>query len=225
MTDAFPIAINWTSVNKYDGSDWTAFNNGFTNEHLTLIQLVDAIKAGHAFTSPHRHEHPEVEGKAVCFRHSANWIESQHAGADHDELSIFDVLDIPFVANYAALVYTTPSHTEQAPRSRSVFILDQVVTDPAYYVRAMRAITWHLAGKVDAACKDAARVFYGSKDCTVRMVRNVLPLAVVDQLIAEYDAEEARNLEEAQRERAKKAAKRATRPASDNDDVICPFQC
>ncbi len=184
--DTIHIAINRKYVNKYTGDDWWGFNNAFTNEHLTIDQLIEAIERGRAFTAPHRHEHPVIDGKEIAFRHRENWIEAQHIGADHDDLSIADALNLPLVRDYAAFIYTTASHTNEAPRCRSVFILDQVITDKEYYNQGQKAIAWHLAGKVDRACTDAARLFYGSRCCTTYRSDKTLPLLTLEQLIKEY---------------------------------------
>lgn len=214
------VAVNRAHVNKDMGNEWD-FNNSFTNEHLTRDQLVMAIKAGRAFTSPHEHiNRPKEDGKKTAFRHSDNWISSQHDGADFDYSSFDGALQVSFVRDYTNFLYTTSSHTPENPRSRAVFIFDQVVTDKAYYAKIKKAIVWHLGRVIDRSCKDVARVFYGSKDCEVLLLNNVLPLAVVDQLIAEYEAEEARIAAAAQAERAQKAAARAASGRTDNDDVI-----
>ena len=180
------IAVNRKYVNKYTGDDWWTFNNSFTNEYLTVDQLIEAIERGRAFTAPHRHEHPVINGKEIAFRHRENWIEAQHIGADHDNLAIADALELPFVRDYATFIYTTPSHTDSTPRCRSVFILDQVITDQEYYNQGQKAIAWHLAGKVDRACTDAARLFYGSRCCTTFRNGKTLSLSALEQLIKEY---------------------------------------
>lgn len=199
------IAVNRTTVNKDVVNEWQ-HNNGFTNEHLTVDELVTAIRAGRAFTSPHQHRNlPKPDGGTTAYRTSENWIESQHDGSDFDHSSFADVLQISLVRDYAAFLYATTRHTAADPRSRAVFIFDQVVTDRDYYAKIKKAIVWRLGGVVDKSCKDVARQFFGSKDCEVLMLNNVMPLAVADQLIAEYEAEQAA----AQEERAKKAAARA----------------
>ncbi|MFZ9393890.1 MAG: hypothetical protein ACO28P_08045, partial [Ilumatobacteraceae bacterium] len=50
---------------------------------------------------------------------------------------------------------------------------------------AASALLW-LFGTADRQCKDAVRFFYGSPGCRVEMVNNILPLEVIQHLIAQY---------------------------------------
>ena len=179
--DYFRVAISTMELpGKIKPGDpiWKSFNGSFENLELSPPALGWMIDEGRAFTTWH----------ANNWRTSANYICGQHLGIDFDTRSVADALADPFVAKYAALVYATPSSTPEAPRSRAVFLLDSPISQPANYVRAASALIWTFGGAADRQCKDAARFFYGSLCSMPTRLDNVLPLAVVRALIADYEA-------------------------------------
>jgi hypothetical protein len=185
----FDIAVNRHHVNKLPNGDprWQDFNDSFENLSLTQVELCQEIKAGHAFTSPHKHERHQLKsGKMTAYRHSVNWCSSQHFGLDHDDIGPDAVLENDFIRQHAAIVYTTASHTADAPRSRSVFIVEQPITDVSKYTEAAAALHWKFAGMADSSCKDAARLFFGSKDCEIYNLGNIMPTAVVEEICCEF---------------------------------------
>lgn len=132
-----------------------------------------------------------TSGKAISvsavtgdWRREDNFISSQLMGVDLDESPGIDALfEDQFVREYAFLAYPTPSHTEQAPRSRVLFILDQPLTDKERYKLLVKRLMHRFAVPLDESCKDAARVFYGSDKPGYRANEAArLPLAVLDAL-------------------------------------------
>jgi len=193
MESKFEIAVNRQFINKLGKGDprWGQYNDTFENMSLTQVELRQEIKLGHAITSPHRHErHTLPSGKQSAYRHSLNWERSQHLGLDHDDLGFDAVLELNngFVCEYGSFIYATPSHTPQAPRTRSIFLLERPITDKDEYSEASAALHWKFAGYADSSCTDSARNFFGSKDCEIRNINQVLPMAVLDQLRAEFRA-------------------------------------
>jgi hypothetical protein len=55
------------------------------------------------------------------------------------------------------------------------------------YTAATSSLLW-LFGTADRQCKDAARFFYGSKDCQIEWLGQELPLEKVKQMIQQYQA-------------------------------------
>jgi hypothetical protein len=54
-------------------------------------------------------------------------------------------------------------------------------------------LVWHL-GTADGQCKDAARLWFGAKDCELVKLGNVLPVSVLDDLLAAHEqAQKAEN--------------------------------
>lgn len=179
----FEIAINQNYAGKLADdattAEWARFNDAFENRYSTVRDMIAEIQAGHAFTSP-------CDGR----RKAENWSSSQHLATDHDGVgaAFGDLLQDEFILENAAFVYSTPSHSEDEPRSRVVYILEEAITDLERYSLAQLAIHWKFEGYADRACKDPARLFYGSPGCQVRYIGNVLTVAALDALIAEFQA-------------------------------------
>lgn len=96
----------------------------------------------------------------------------------------------PLIAQYAAFVYATPSSTYTRPKSRAVFILDEMIkTAEGYQAAAAALIDLATDLRPDIACKDASRLFYGSKGAEHHVnAYAVLPLAMLRE-----HAQEMRN--------------------------------
>lgn len=182
------IAVN----RKYDSkiakdaqlSVWNRFNGTFKTESLDLAGLAAVIQAGHAITAVHK-----------SYRKKDNFISAQHLGLDFDTEDARSSLDTlqadEFISKYGALLYTTASHTPQKPRARVLFILEQPITDPEQYRRAALALIARY-GMVDEHCKDAARVWFGAKGCEVRVLGNLLPSQVLENLMRAQSTRQAR---------------------------------
>jgi hypothetical protein len=160
---------------------WGKFNASFENLELDTLKILDHIYHGRAVTTWHK-EH---------WRTSENYLLGQHIGLDFDggtrDSSISALLDDSFVIRYGSFLYTTISHTDESPRSRVMFLLDQPIMQAKNYTLAVSALLW-LFGTADRQCKDAVRFFYGSKDCKFEYLNNTLPLEVVKKLISQYQA-------------------------------------
>ena len=158
---------------------WTQFNASFENMDLEMIEIANLIYTGHAFTTWHK-DH---------WRAGKNYQLGQHLALDMDTEDNRSTLPYlasdKFIKQYASIIYTTPSHTPEAPRARVLFLLDTPIQQPANYVLAVSSLLW-LFGTGDRQCKDSARFFYGSTGCEVELPNKTLPLAVVKQLIADY---------------------------------------
>ena len=191
MTDpTYRIAVStWALDHKLapGAPEWSAFNASFTNQSLNPFDFARAIYDGHPFTTWH----------ANGWRTSANYVCGQHLGLDFDAgdqtSTLPALLSNPFIHRHANILYTTPSHTPEAPRARVVFLLDTPIMQATNYALAAAALLW-LFGTADRQCKDAARFFYGSMRCDMEMFDNVLSLATVKHIIAQYQASGKREL-------------------------------
>jgi hypothetical protein len=157
---------------------WKAFNASFENEEVTAVGAAWMISDGRAFTTWHANQ----------WRSSENFTCGQHLGVDFDLWGMDRALADPFVDEFAAIVYPTPSSTPEAPRCRAVFLLDTPIVQAANYVRAATALIWAFGGQADRKCKDATRFFYGSAGCMPVRREKVLPLAKVKALITQAEA-------------------------------------
>ena len=191
MTDpTYRIAVStWALDHKLapGAPEWSAFNASFTNQSLTPFDFAHAIYDGHPFTTWH----------ANNWRTSANYVCGQHLGLDFDAgdqtSTLPALLSNPFIHRHANILYTTPSHTPEAPRARVVFLLDTPIMQATNYALAAAALLW-LFGTADRQCKDAARFFYGSMRCEMEMFDNVLSLATIKHIIAQYQASGKREM-------------------------------
>ena len=192
MTDpTYRIAVStWALDHKLapGAPEWSAFNASFTNQSLNPFDFARAIYDGHPFTTWH----------ANGWRTSANYVCGQHLGLDFDAgdqtSTLPALLSNPFIHRHANILYTTPSHTPEAPRARVVFLLDTPIVQATNYALAAAALLW-LFGTADRQCKDAARFFYGSMRCEMEMFDNVLSLATVKHIIAQYQASGKREMQ------------------------------
>ena len=169
---------------KYVGkavNDWEDHTINFGLEALDLQGIADAIQDGYAISAAHHTR-----------RHTDNFISAQHIGLDfdtEDERSCVNVLlTNPFLSQYATIFHPTSSHKPDAPRSRVFFVLDTPIKSAKQYVLYVRALLWKF-GLADKQCSDAARLWFGAKDCElVCMPDKVLPVSVLDSLVNEQAA-------------------------------------
>lgn len=182
ITPTFKIAVSRYQVDhKLPPGDpaWPRFNSGFDNLELTIERLLEKIYAGQAITTWHK-DH---------WRTKENYLLGQHLGLDFDNgdksSSLETLCNDKFISRYAAFLYTTMSHTPEAPRARVIFLLDTPIMQAKNYTLAVQALLW-LFGTADRQCKDAVRFFYGSPRCDFELFANVLPLDVIRKLIAQY---------------------------------------
>lgn len=175
----YKISINRMALNgklPQGDSRWKQFNDGFDNLTLSPTEIAEQIYFGYSFTTWH-------SGR----RSLANFILGQHIAVDMDtcdERSTLETLEQhPWVRMYAGILYTTPSHTEQSPRARIVFLLDQPITDATAYGEAVQFVMSQFDNP-DTSCKDASRFFYGSKNCDLLILDNHLPVSHLRRLYA-----------------------------------------
>lgn len=178
----YKIAVNRHSLDRklpHGDPFWHTFNASFQNLELEPFDLGRMIYDGHAITTWHGNN----------WRHSKNFLLGQHLGLDFDtedkRSALATLMADKFIARYAALVYTTPSHTPEKPKARVIFLLDTPIQQAANYALASTALLW-LFGTADRACRDAARFWYGSLHCEMEMPYQELPLEVVKRQIAQY---------------------------------------
>lgn len=128
-------------------------------------------------------------GKAICVaalkgkrRKREDFESAQIVGLDFDDhTDVDELMDDPFIEEYAFLVYRTPSWTPEAPRSRALFLLDSPINDGARYKRLMLRLLQRFQSADDL--KDEVRIFYGSTHPGAVMTNNSrLPVAILEAL-------------------------------------------
>lgn len=159
---------------------WKTFNGLFENKELTQSQLASDIYLGKPFTTWHKNK----------WRDSKNYWCGHHLGIDFDtedtRSEIGTLLKDPFVQKYASILYTTPSHTIDAPRCRVVFLLDQPIYQAKNYANAAAALLW-MFSSADRQCKDPVRFFYGAGEgADMELLSGILPIDIVKDMITRY---------------------------------------
>jgi hypothetical protein len=174
------LAINEHIIDKASSAVLSENTGTFQNVDLTPTQFAEHIKLGHAFCAQHGNG----------WRKSENFTVSGVLAVDIDDgLSVQDALDDDFVQDYASILYTTPSHTEEFPRFRIVFELEVSITDKDRMRDALTGLINRFGS--DEACGDICHMFYGSTTSEPIMFGNKLPELLVEELIER--AKESRN--------------------------------
>lgn len=175
MNKTIYLATHTAIINKPEKSDKKAFytlSNGWKLEETTIENLAKHINNGYPFTVQHQ-----------GIRKEENFIRSNILTVDIDQgMTLETALADPFIKENAALLYTTPSHTSEANRFRIVFVLDRMITEASEMRSAYTGIIRKFGG--DKACKDACRLFYGSKGSNPIIIGKSLPNHELDKLIA-----------------------------------------
>jgi hypothetical protein len=180
MNPRYKIAVSKMSLaHKIPPGDpiWPKFNASFENVEMETGEIVQALYDGFPVTTCHGNK----------WRVSTNYICGQHLGLDFDGggVTLDSLLRDKFIVKYGAFVYTTMSHTEENPRCRAMFLLDQPIMQSKNYALAASALLW-MYGAADRACKDSVRFWYGSPGCQFEYIDNVLPLEVLRRTIQNY---------------------------------------
>ena len=178
-------------------SRWGTFNDSFRNQEVDLVGFADQIYMGHAYTS-------WMRGR----RNTDNFVCSQWLGLDFDTCdsrsSIDSLMAEKFIREQSAIIHTTPSHKQDAPKARAIFCLDQPIHQAKNYRDANNALIWMFESESDSQCKDAARFFYGSKDCDMAMTANTMSINLVKILVEDYRKHQAQ-IQAAERKRRERA--------------------
>jgi hypothetical protein len=97
-------------------------------------------------------------------RQTSTFSASDIISADLDDVGdIKEIQNNPLVKDHASLIYTTHSHSKDAPKLRIVFALERTITDAIEMRAATRSLALRLSG--NGSVVDPARLFYGSTDC------------------------------------------------------------
>lgn len=184
--------------------EFREFNGTFDNRDISPEELMRLVANQWCITAQHN-----------GYRHSKNFIAGQHLGLDLDNLdmSLEQIVKVPFFMKYASFAYTTPSHTTEHPKLRVIFVLDRPVRNKDKYAEAAASLVDRF-GTTDQTVKDPARFLYGGGfGCLTHWWGNVMTLEDVrDELILPY-----RRAMEQQAEAARRAA--ANKVVIPNGDV------
>ena len=174
------IAINTHYSNKISNGDdtrstWRHFNGSFTNITISPEQWLDHIYAGHPYAAQHSR-----------YRKTENFLCAQHLATDHDtgdhRSSFSHLLNNPFVMKYAYAVHTTPSHTDETPRARVIYLLDRPIKNRDRYALLAESLCHHFED-ADKSVKDPCRFFFGHKRGDIHWLGNTLHIETAAELL------------------------------------------
>lgn len=166
------LSINTHIHNRPEkrGGHW--FAAGFESKDLSMAELADQVRAGHAFSSQF------AKGR----RSKANFIASGVIAADVDYgMTIEQALNHPLVRNNAGMIYTTGRHTPEHNRFRIVFELEAPIESEKTYHHALLGLISRLLS--DRSCQDGARFFYGNTSADVFHIGKVLAAHELEVLV------------------------------------------
>lgn len=134
-----------------------------TTKDITLPEIMNKLLRGYTIS-------PGV----MTGTKAEHWIEQQLFLVDIDNKDdgnpiqfISDALDICEQNNFPpAFYYLTYSHTEQIPRFRLCFVMDEVITYPGIRALIMETLIG-LFSRADSSCSNADRVFFGTNNGVV----------------------------------------------------------
>jgi hypothetical protein len=176
------VALNTTHRNKPPDTApqefWREFNGAFHNYSLPLREFQRAIKQGCAYTTWH-----------TDYRKRANFVLGQHFGLDFDGgVGLGELLSSDFITSYASFIHTTPSHTRDNPHFRVIFIIKEPLIISTLYsaVAEQLVLMFELS---DQKCKDPARVFFGSENCEIVTIGQIMTVEVLGELIKRHEKE------------------------------------
>ena len=174
MISNFKCAVNPHIINKIEDKNsplWNIAATGFENVELSPKELADHINDGVAFCAQHN-------GR----RNERNFTGTNLLAVDLDQgWRQEDVLADAYVKENASIVYQTPSHTEEQHRLRIVFQLPRLIVDWREMRAAYNGVITKFGG--DPACRDACRLFFGSKGSNPVVIGNVTSDAALVELI------------------------------------------
>lgn len=175
MTTKIYVATSRATINKPAQEDkitMQALAQDWENQELTIAELADHINQGFPFCAQHDKR-----------RESKNFTRSNIIAVDIDKgWTLADALTHPYIQQYAAMVYTTASHTAAQNRFRVLFQTGHGITDRDTMRAAHTGIIRLLGG--DGSCKDACRMWYGSRGSNPIIFNNELPDEELDKIIA-----------------------------------------
>lgn len=163
--------------------DWGRFNGKFERVESTAHGLAVNVWRGYSFAPIYKNN----------WRKGENFECAYHIALDFDTMdqhSALETLENEPYSIYASFIYSTPSSTSDAPRSRLVFVLEKPITCKDRYEKLCQALLLQYP-YADMSAKDAARSFFGSPKCELIPIWSILDERTVNNIIGLYELIEA----------------------------------
>jgi hypothetical protein len=182
MTDRkYKCSVNSNWLNKDFKNDQRDYKYGFKNYELTATELVEVIHSYGYAISYQFDDEIRQEKNFLCTDIVCVDVDNSEEYSSRNR-SYEDALQDTLVADNALLIYTTTNHTSEQHRYRIVFGLPKLIIDASDIRALSTGLAIRLAGDLRAV--DAARMFFGSKDCQGTILGNeYLDETLVNDLI------------------------------------------
>lgn len=174
------LSINKNLISKQANEIVARYEKYFENTDLGRMALSEVINRGYAYAPQFN------EGRC-----KNNFSACGYVSLDFDSGWLLDdIFEHPLVKEKAAIVYKTPSHLKDGitHKFRVLFELPEAIYQADEYEKVVAAFIAQFKPSPDKACKDAARMFFGSKDSNPTVLGGQLNKEDVDTIIAQYQA-------------------------------------
>jgi hypothetical protein len=184
----FKVSINpkWPGQKLPSGDPrWDEFTHSFQLETHTLDSFIKRVtEDGYAFCAALKGNH----------RISSEFASMSVLAVDHDTSPHEKVAADEFVTDHGAFTYATPSSTAEMPRSRSIFVLDQAITDAEAAAIAQDAVIHYFNKETpelsaDEGANGCVRFFWGRPNAGRTILGNILYRDILNDLIDAYQAD------------------------------------
>lgn len=149
MTQNYRISINRIAlIEKPDDQfPWSTYMQRFEAEDLEPLEFLDRIGKGFGFAPVFG-----GDGRPTI----ANFLSAQYIAVDMDTEDARSAMGTlmwhPLVSAHGAIIYPTHSHTDDKPRHRVVFLLDEPIDRADHYRMACTAVTALFDGADPSGC-------------------------------------------------------------------------
>lgn len=179
------IYLNRSRIDKIpkDASqdEWRTFHSNWFPFETTARGM--AIELYKGYSVAHLHDGRKTKD---------HWQEAWYIALDFesgDERSSLEYLaEQDLINTFASFGYTTPSHTDDDPHTRIVWVFDEPMTDLEQYEELYRALLAEFPW-ADHSTKDATRFFYGNSRCKVWANWSIFPKPARDYIVKRYQKE------------------------------------
>ena len=170
------VSINRSLVDKEKPADKRAYSHDWEPHELTIEELGELVQNGSSYG-------PQWNGT----RNAANFYCSDIAVVDIDDArSLEEIQSRPLIAEHAALVHTTVSHTTEHARARAIFIVPETIFRGDEFAAANLSLALRCGG--DLAPTNAATGFFGCRGASVLVAHRELPPELARELIGQKSA-------------------------------------
>ncbi|MGK7876460.1 MAG: hypothetical protein AB4426_25150 [Xenococcaceae cyanobacterium] len=167
--------------------DYKVLTTKFEDRHGTIDELIEAVRAGYAVNGAWFGG--KSRSKANVIGVGCLLLDFDNSKAKLDEngrplknsqgkiiceydpqLPLEAALTHPFLSQYTAAIYTSPSHKPTWHKLRAVIPLPRFMRTDEY--ESLAQLVLEELPMADAACKDAGRVFFGNTNTEVYFLGN-----------------------------------------------------